>query len=205
MSRHQASGNCSRCQRRRCATLSQVTRRYLNQLWKVQTGRTHRISSTETSSRSALSASVGQNSRQDLIEHHEEIFGKPHKSTGKFVVMASISPRRCHVHGGELQLHPQRRAFARLRVVLCGSPMSVRRRTRMRCKAEFCSSNGECRSQLWARNQPKLREECSIVHRLDTVALLHTCFPCFQTCRVHVITLRTHLRWRKRATKWSCT
>ena len=25
--------------------------------------------------------------------------------------------------------------------------------------------------------------ECSIVHRLDTVALLHTCFPCFQTCR----------------------
>ena len=45
----QASGNCSRCQRRRCATLSQVTIQYFNQLWKVPTRRTHTISSTETS------------------------------------------------------------------------------------------------------------------------------------------------------------
>ena len=62
--------------KRRCVTLSQVTIQYSNQLWKVQTGRTHTISSTETSSLSALSVSVGQNSRQVLVEHHEEMFGK---------------------------------------------------------------------------------------------------------------------------------
>ena len=52
-----------------------------NQLWKVQTGRNHTNSSTKTSSQSALSDSAGQNSRQVLFEHHEEIFGKPHKNT----------------------------------------------------------------------------------------------------------------------------
>ena len=35
---------------------------------------------------------------------------------------------------------------------------------------------------------------CSIVHRLDTVALLHTCFLCFQT---HLAILPTHSRWSK--------
>ena len=59
-----ASRNCSRCQRRRCATLSQVTIQYSNQLWKVQTGRTT-LSSTETS-QSALSASVGLHDKFSL-------------------------------------------------------------------------------------------------------------------------------------------
>ena len=45
--------------------------------------------------------------------------------------------------------------------------------------AEFCSGNGECLS-LGAK-PAQAEGECSIVHRLDTVALLHTCFPCFQT------------------------
>ena len=35
---------------------------------------------------------------------------------------------------------------------------------------------------------------CSIVHRLDTVALLHTSFPCFQTCQTHLTILPTHSR-----------
>ena len=90
---------------------------------------------------------------------------------------------------------PQQRAIARLRVVLWGSPMSVGRRTRMRCKAEFCYSNGERRSQLGRKAQAE--GECSIVHRLDTVALLHTCFPCFQTCQTHLSVLPTHSRWLK--------
>ena len=38
---------------------------------------------------------------------------------------------------------------------------------------------------------------CSIVHRLDTVALLHTCFPCFQTFQTHMTILPTHSRWLK--------
>ena len=53
---------------------------------KYSTGRTHTISSTETSSQSALSASVGHTSRQVLIEHDGEIFGKPHKNTRTFAV-----------------------------------------------------------------------------------------------------------------------
>ena len=39
--------------------------------------------------------------------------------------------------------------------------------------------------------------ECLIVHRLDTVALLHTCFPCLQTCQTHLTILPTHSRWLK--------
>ena len=35
------------------------------------------------------------------------------------------------------------------------------------------------------------------MHRLVTVALVHTCFPCSQTCRAHLITLLTHSRWLK--------
>ena len=35
------------------------------------------------------------------------------------------------------------------------------------------------------------------MHRLVTVALVHTCFPRFQTCRAHLITLPTHSRWLK--------
>ena len=98
-------GKLLEMQRKRCATLSQVARRYSNQLWKIQTGRTHRISSTETSMRSALSASVGQNSRQVLLEHHEEIIGNRTRAERNVQWMVSISPRRCQVHGGQLQLH----------------------------------------------------------------------------------------------------
>ena len=43
----------------------------------------------------------------------------------------------------------------------------------------------------------KAEGERSIVHRLDTVALLHTCFPCFQTCQTHLTILPTHPRWLK--------
>ena len=39
--------------------------------------------------------------------------------------------------------------------------------------------------------------ECLIVYRLDTVALLHTCFPCLQTCQTHLTILPTHSRWLK--------
>ena len=38
---------------------------------------------------------------------------------------------------------------------------------------------------------------CCITHRLDTVALLPICFPCFQTCHVHLTIFPTHLRWLK--------
>ena len=39
--------------------------------------------------------------------------------------------------------------------------------------------------------------ECLIVHRLDTIALLHICFPCLQICQTHVTVLPTHSRWLK--------
>ena len=39
--------------------------------------------------------------------------------------------------------------------------------------------------------------ECSIVHRLDTVALLHTCIPCLQTCQTHLTMIPTRLSWLK--------
>ena len=38
---------------------------------------------------------------------------------------------------------------------------------------------------------------CLIAHRLDTVALLHICFPCFQICHAHLIIFPTHSRWLK--------
>ena len=38
---------------------------------------------------------------------------------------------------------------------------------------------------------------CLIAHRLDTVALLHMCFPFFQTCHAHLIIFPTHSRWLK--------
>ena len=47
-----------------------------------------------------------------------------------------------------------------------------------------------------AQSQPKLRESL-IARRLDTVALLHTFFPCLQTCQTHVTSLPTHSRWLK--------
>ena len=150
----QSSGNCSSYQRRRCATLSQVMIQYSNQLWKVQTGRTHTISSTETSSQSALSPSVGQNSRQVLIEHHEEIFGKPHMSMRTFAVNGFDLAEKMPCARRPVEATPQRSSFARLRVVLWGSPLSVGRRTRMRSKAEFCFSNGECHSQLGRKASP---------------------------------------------------
>ena len=37
--------------------------------------------------------------------------------------------------------------------------------------------------------------EIGDTRRLDTVAHLHICFPCFQDCRAHLITLPTHSRW----------
>ena len=36
--------------------------------------------------------------------------------------------------------------------------------------------------------------KCSIVQKLDTVAFLHTCFPCFQ---IHLAIFPTHSRWLK--------
>ena len=39
--------------------------------------------------------------------------------------------------------------------------------------------------------------KCSSVHRLDTVALLHTCFLSLQTCQTHLTILPTHSRWLK--------
>ena len=39
--------------------------------------------------------------------------------------------------------------------------------------------------------------ECLVARRLDTVALLHTCFLCLQTCLTHVTILPTHSRWLK--------
>ena len=35
------------------------------------------------------------------------------------------------------------------------------------------------------------------MHRLVTVALVHTSFSCFLTCPAHLITLPTHSRWLK--------
>ena len=40
-------------------------------------------------------------------------------------------------------------------------------------------------------------EECCIPHGLDTDAFLHICFPCFQTCHVHLTIFPTHSRWLK--------
>ena len=40
-----------------------------------------------------------------------------------------------------------------------------------------------------------LKGECQVMHRVVTVAFVHTCFPCSQTCRAHLITLPTHSRW----------
>ena len=39
--------------------------------------------------------------------------------------------------------------------------------------------------------------ECSIVHRLDTSALLHTFLPCLQTCQTYLTIPATHSRWLK--------
>ena len=47
----------------------------------------------------------------------------------------------------------------------------------------------------------QLRGECWHAHGLDTAAPLHMCFPLSQTCCVHSITLPTHSRWLKVATK----
>ena len=70
-------------------------------LGKYRQGRTRK---------SALSASAGQNSRRVLIEYHEEILGRPHKSARIFAEKMSNARR-------PVAATPQRRAFARLRVV----------------------------------------------------------------------------------------
>ena len=44
----------------------------------------------------------------------------------------------------------------------------------VRSEVGFCFGNGECHSQLGAK-PAQAEGECCIVHRLDTVALLHTC------------------------------
>ena len=106
-----------------------VTIQFTNQLWKVQTRRTHTLSSTETSSQSTLSASVGQNSRQVLIDHHEEIFGKLHKSKGTLAVDDFDFAKKMPCARRRVTATPQRRSFASFRVALWGSPMSVGRRT----------------------------------------------------------------------------
>ena len=129
-----------------------------NQLWNVQTGRTHTVSSTERHRALPLDIIL----RQVLIEHHEEIFGKPHRSTRTFAVGGFDFAEKMPCARRPVTAAPQRRALARLRVELWGSPMSAGRRTRMRSKAEFRSSNGECPSQLGRKASP-------IVHRLDTV------------------------------------
>ena len=49
-----------------------------------------------------------------------------------------------------------------------------------------------------AQSQPKLRESVDL---LDPVALLHNCFPCFQDCRAHLITLPSVRVSSSRATK----
>ena len=45
--------------------------------------------------------------------------------------------------------------------------------------------------------------KCSIARRLDTVALLHTCFPCHRAV-VCTRSLLMHSRWLQVATKQSC-
>ena len=40
---------------------------------------------------------------------------------------------------------------------------------------------------------------CWIAQRLDSVTLLHICFPCHRAVRAHLITLPTHSRWLKTA------
>ena len=171
MSRHQSAETCSnrsscriRSSRSKHRAIARDAKedvalhclrfRYANQLWKVQTDRTHTISSTETSSQSAPSTSVGQNLRQVLIEHHEEIFGTPHRSTRTFAVDGFDFAEKMPCARRPVTATAERRAFARLRVVRWGSPMSVGQRTRMRSKAEFRSSNGECRSQLGRKASP---------------------------------------------------
>ena len=108
MSRHQSAEICNgrirssrskhrevaRDAKNRCVAVYQVTIQYSNQVWKVQTERTHTISSTETSSQSELRTSFGQNSRQVLIEHHEEIFGKPHKKEHMGICSGWLRPCR---------------------------------------------------------------------------------------------------------------
>ena len=46
-------------------------------------------------------------------------------------------------------------------------------------------------------------EECWSAHRFDTCTLAHV-LSLSKSCCVHSITLATHSRWLKVATKWSC-
>ena len=102
----QTSENCSRCQRRRCATLSQVTIQHSNQLWKVRTVRTHTISSTERHHHSRHTA-LPLDRIQDkfLVNIMKRSSGNRTRAQGHLQWMASMSLRRCHVPGGQLQQH----------------------------------------------------------------------------------------------------
>ena len=91
--------------------------------------------------------------------------------------MASISLRRCHAHGGQLQLHRNegiRKASSCVMGVAheCGTknPNAGLRQSFVLATVSVTVSLGAKPAQA--------EGECSIVHRLDTVALLHACFPC---------------------------
>ena len=74
-----------------------------------------------------------------------------------------------------------------------GSPMSAGRKIGMQ---SFVPATVSVTVSLGAKPS-KAEGECPCVHRLDTVALLHTCFPCLQTCQSYVTILPTHSRWLK--------
>ena len=80
-----------------------VTIQYSNQLWKVLTGRTHTIWSTETSSQSALCAlPLDRSHDKFLFNIMMRSSGNRTRAGGHLQWMASTSPRRCHVHGGQM-------------------------------------------------------------------------------------------------------
>ena len=70
------------------------------------------------------------------------------------------------------------------------SPMSAGRRIQVQ---SFVLATVSVTVSLGAK-PARAEGKCLIVHGLDTVALLHTCIPCLQTCQTHLTILPTHSR-----------
>ena len=95
--------------------------------------------------------------------------------------------------GGQLQLHRNERHFQGFELC-CGIAHECKAKD---LNAEFFVLATPSVTVSLGAKPAQAEGECLIVHRLDTVALLHTCFPSLQTCQTHLTILPTHSHWLK--------
>ena len=120
-----------------------------------------------------------------------EIFGRLHKCTGALALDGIDLAERMTCARRSVTVTPQTKGICKASSCAVGSPMSAGRRIQVQSFVVATVS-----VSLGAK--PAQDEgECLIVHRLDTVALLHSCLLCLQTCQTHLVILPTHSRWLK--------